>query len=124
MSCIRSGMELRALSGTETSKLQRLGANTSSRPVGRCIDLPFTMFASAIAAGLLFARLAECAIPLPLAPPQNASKPILDSFVSFSIEFSSFPDFAGRVYELLLRRIAYGNSQVIQATRIPSHTHS
>ncbi|KAK7887692.1 hypothetical protein LTR67_009594 [Exophiala xenobiotica] len=53
------------------------------------------MLTSGIVAGLLLARLAECAIPLALAPPQNASKPILDSFVSFSIEFSSFPDFAG-----------------------------
>jgi hypothetical protein len=28
-------------------------------------------------------------------PPANLSAPILPSFVSFSIEFSSFPDFAG-----------------------------
>jgi hypothetical protein len=35
-------------------------------------------------------------IPLAYSPPQNASKPILESFVSFSIEFSSFPDFAGK----------------------------
>ena len=34
-------------------------------------------------------------IPLPLTPPENVSLPVLDSFVSFSIEFSSFPDFAG-----------------------------
>jgi hypothetical protein len=57
------------------------------------------MLTSGIVAGLLLARLAECAIPLALAPPANASKPILDSFVSFSIEFSSFPDFAGSVVE-------------------------
>ncbi|KAK4938874.1 hypothetical protein LTR10_020781 [Elasticomyces elasticus] len=44
---------------------------------------------------LLFVNLAFCAIPLSLTPPQNASQPILESFVSFSIEFSSFPDFAG-----------------------------
>ena len=29
-------------------------------------------------------------------PPANASAPIPEAFVSFSIEFSSFPDFAGR----------------------------
>jgi len=33
--------------------------------------------------------------PVSLTPPFNASAPILESFVSFSIEFSSFPDFAG-----------------------------
>lgn len=34
-------------------------------------------------------------IPLSISPPSNASEPIRKSFVSFSIEFSSFPDFAG-----------------------------
>jgi len=43
------------------------------------------------------AKPATCAsIPLSLTPPENTSQPVLDSFVSFSIEFSSFPDFAGK----------------------------
>ena len=33
--------------------------------------------------------------------PVNASAPVLDGFVSFSIELSSFPDFAGRICVLL-----------------------
>jgi hypothetical protein len=41
-------------------------------------------------------RLAHGAvINLSLSPPANASIPPLESFVSFSIEFSSFPEFAG-----------------------------
>lgn len=45
---------------------------------------------------LLAAKSATGAIiPLSLTPPENVSQPVLDSFVSFSIEFSSFPDFAG-----------------------------
>jgi hypothetical protein len=42
-------------------------------------------------------RLARAATPIQLSisPPSNASAPIRESFVSFSIEFSSFPDFAG-----------------------------
>jgi hypothetical protein len=52
--------------------------------------------------GLAFASLGRCAIAsaLALAPAQNASKPLLESFVSYSIEFSSFPDFAGEFLEL------------------------
>ncbi|KPI35447.1 Beta-glucuronidase [Cyphellophora attinorum] len=42
-------------------------------------------------------QLARAATPIQLSisPPSNASAPIRKSFVSFSIEFSSFPDFAG-----------------------------
>ncbi|KIW32189.1 uncharacterized protein PV07_03748 [Cladophialophora immunda] len=53
------------------------------------------MLVSRVITGLLLAEVATCAISLSLAPPQNASKPLLESFVSYSIEFSSFPDFAG-----------------------------
>jgi hypothetical protein len=34
-------------------------------------------------------------IALSKSPPINASAPIPEAFVSYSIEFSSFPDFAG-----------------------------
>ncbi|EXJ80877.1 hypothetical protein A1O3_07164 [Capronia epimyces CBS 606.96] len=37
----------------------------------------------------------RAAVPLSLNPPPNAGPPVLASFVSFSIEFASFPDFAG-----------------------------
>lgn len=37
----------------------------------------------------------QTAVSLSISPPSNASSPIRESFVSFSIEFSSFPDFAG-----------------------------
>lgn len=41
-------------------------------------------------------RLAQTAtIPISPSPPANASIPPLTSFVSFSIEFASFPEFAG-----------------------------
>lgn len=46
---------------------------------------------------LLFANsVTGAAIALSLTPPENVSQPVLESFVSFSIEFSSFPDFAGK----------------------------
>ena len=35
------------------------------------------------------------AIELSSTPPKDASDPIPEAFVSYSIEFSSFPDFAG-----------------------------
>lgn len=44
---------------------------------------------------LLVAATVADPIPITIEPPSNASEPIRDSFVSFSIEFSSFPDFAG-----------------------------
>lgn len=47
-------------------------------------------------AGVFLVKAATCAIPLSLTPSKNASKPLLESFVSYSIEFSSFPDFAGK----------------------------
>jgi hypothetical protein len=53
------------------------------------------MLVSRVAAGALLLQVASCAIPLSVSPAQNASKPLLESFVSYSIEFSSFPDFAG-----------------------------
>jgi hypothetical protein len=34
-------------------------------------------------------------IELSSTPPENASNPIPEAFVSYSIEFASFPDFAG-----------------------------
>lgn len=34
-------------------------------------------------------------------PPANASAPILEAFVSYSIEFSSFPDFAGMLFKIM-----------------------
>ena len=42
-------------------------------------------------------RFAQALSPIQLSitPPKNASATIRESFVSFSIEFSSFPDFAG-----------------------------
>lgn len=57
------------------------------------------MLNSAILAywSVLFAKsVAGAAIALSLTPPENVSQPVLESFVSFSIEFSSFPDFAGK----------------------------
>ncbi|ETN46982.1 uncharacterized protein HMPREF1541_01172 [Cyphellophora europaea CBS 101466] len=44
---------------------------------------------------LVAVALAGNPIPLSISSPSNASEPIRESFVSFSIEFSSFPDFAG-----------------------------
>lgn len=43
----------------------------------------------------------------------NASQPILESFVSFSIEFSSFPDFAGVFVDVL------SDQQLIDCNRQP-----
>jgi hypothetical protein len=37
----------------------------------------------------------DAAIQVSGTPPANASAPLLEAFVSYSIEFSSFPDFAG-----------------------------
>jgi hypothetical protein len=34
-------------------------------------------------------------------PPANASAPIPEAFVSYSIEFSSFPDFAGMSFKIM-----------------------
>lgn len=44
---------------------------------------------------ILLIRASQGATLVPVTPPSHASQPLLDSFVSFSIEFSSFPDFAG-----------------------------
>ena len=54
------------------------------------------LFKAVPAAALLCAvASASGCIPVSTSPPSNASVPLLESFVSFSIEFSSFPDFAG-----------------------------
>lgn len=64
---------------------------------------PITLAAYGSALLLLAARSATGAtIPLSLTPPENLSQPVLDSFVSFSIEFSSFPDFAGESGESVI----------------------
>lgn len=42
------------------------------------------------------------AVAIGITPPLNASAPILEAFVSYSIEFAFFPDFAG-LSILLLR---------------------
>lgn len=39
----------------------------------------------------------SCAIAVSGAPPTNTSAPIPESFVSYSIEFVYFPDFAGMI---------------------------
>jgi hypothetical protein len=41
------------------------------------------------------------AIKVSGSPPANASAPIPEAFVSYSIEFSSFPDFAGMPFSLM-----------------------
>jgi hypothetical protein len=40
------------------------------------------------------------AIKISGTPPANASAPIPTAFVSYSIEFSSFPDFAGKLLDI------------------------
>lgn len=45
---------------------------------------------------LTFAIDSNNAIDLRGTSPPNASAPIPEAFVSFSVEFSSFPDFAGK----------------------------
>jgi hypothetical protein len=42
----------------------------------------------------------NAAIKVSGTPPANASAPLLEAFVSYSIEFSSFPDFAGKSFNL------------------------
>jgi hypothetical protein len=42
----------------------------------------------------------NAAIEVSGTPPVNASTPIPEAFVSYSIEFSSFPDFAGMVSDI------------------------
>ena len=55
--------------------------------------------------GALLTKVGTCAISLSLSPAQNASKPLLESFVSYSIEFSSFPDFAGKLGNMLENQV-------------------
>jgi hypothetical protein len=42
------------------------------------------------------------AIKVTATPPANVSAPIPEAFVSYSIEFSSFPDFAGVLLRIML----------------------
>ena len=42
----------------------------------------------------------NAAIQVSGTPPANASAPLLEAFVSYSIEFSSFPDFAGTLPDI------------------------
>jgi hypothetical protein len=43
----------------------------------------------------------NAAIQVSGTPPANASAPLLEAFVSYSIEFSSFPDFAGTLPDIM-----------------------
>ena len=43
----------------------------------------------------------NAAIRVSETPPANASAPLLEAFVSYSIEFSSFPDFAGTLPDIM-----------------------
>ena len=49
----------------------------------------------ALASFIHFASAQASAIEVAASPPANASAAPLEAFVSYSIEFSSFPDFAG-----------------------------
>jgi hypothetical protein len=48
------------------------------------------------------AQESNVAIQVSSTPPGNASAPLLEAFVSYSIEFSSFPDFAGTLPDITL----------------------
>jgi len=43
----------------------------------------------------------NAAIQVSGTPPANATAPLLEAFVSYSIEFSSFPDFAGTLPDIM-----------------------
>lgn len=60
-------------------------------------EMPFNMLLACLIANACIASTALAAGPIVLSAgvPSNAPAPIPESFVSFSIEFSSFPDFAG-----------------------------
>jgi hypothetical protein len=50
----------------------------------------------ALASSFYFGEYAHAsAIQVSSTPPVNASAPLLEAFVSYSIEFAFFPDFAG-----------------------------
>ena len=46
----------------------------------------------------------NAAIKVTGSPPANASAPIPEAFVSYSIEFSSFPDFAGMSFSIMFAK--------------------
>jgi hypothetical protein len=54
-----------------------------------------TMRILALACAIHFASAQGSAIEVSATQPANASAAPLEAFVSYSIEFSSFPDFAG-----------------------------
>jgi len=68
------------------------------------------------------AQLASAATPIPVssAPPTGASEPIPESFVSYSIEFAFFPDFAGEISYPLLDVFYSYMLQATSHTQIPS----
>ena len=54
------------------------------------------MLLTSVLAAVSFACIVEVgSVTLSKSPPANSSAPLLEGFVSYSIEFSSFPDFAG-----------------------------
>jgi hypothetical protein len=76
----------------------------------------------ALAGAAFFAGHAQgSAIAVSAAPPANASAPPLEAFVSYSIEFSSFPDFAGAVPHQS-HPFSSNSSQETRQHRTPSPT--
>lgn len=60
------------------------------------LSIIVTMLLTCILAAIGCARIvAAGSITLSKSPPANASAPLPEGLVSYSIEFSSFPDFAG-----------------------------
>jgi hypothetical protein len=60
------------------------------------LTIIFTMLLTCVLAAIGCARIvAAGSITLSKSPPANAPAPLPEGFVSYSIEFSSFPDFAG-----------------------------
>ena len=58
----------------------------------------FYVVVAVVSAGIV---RAQAPIALSASPPAGVALPVLESFISFSIEFSSFPDFAGTCRESL-----------------------
>jgi len=60
------------------------------------LTIIFTMLLTCVLAAIGCARIvAAGSITLSKSSPASASAPLLEGFVSYSIEFSSFPDYAG-----------------------------
>jgi hypothetical protein len=61
------------------------------------------MFLALVSLGQLFGIVhgGTSVIKVSRTPPENASAPIPEAFVSYSIEFSSFPDFAGILFKII-----------------------